>query len=78
MEDDSSEHKRAKDKNKNVVATISHNEYKDVLFNKKCLRHSMIRMQDRRIGTSEINKISLPCCDDKIYVLSNECIKNLS
>ena len=25
--DDSSEHKKAKDVNKNVVATISHNEY---------------------------------------------------
>ena len=29
--DDSSEHKKAKGVNKNVVATISHNEYKDVL-----------------------------------------------
>ena len=27
--DDSSEHKKAKDVNKNVVATISHNECKD-------------------------------------------------
>ena len=29
--DDSSEHKNAKKVNKNVVATISHNGYKDVL-----------------------------------------------
>ena len=29
--DDSSEHKKAKGVNKNVIATISHNEYKDVL-----------------------------------------------
>ena len=38
---------------KNVVATISHNEYKDVLLNDKCLRHSMKRIQnkDHRIGT---------------------------
>ena len=28
--DDNNEHKKAKDINKNVVATISHNEYKDV------------------------------------------------
>ena len=37
--DDNSEHKKAKGVNKNVVATIIHNEYKDVLLNKKCLRH---------------------------------------
>ena len=33
------EHKKAKGVNKNVVATISHNEYKDKLLNKKCIRH---------------------------------------
>ena len=31
--DDNSEHKKAKGVDKNVVATISHNEYKDVLLN---------------------------------------------
>ena len=36
---DNSEHKKAKEGNENVVATISHNEYKDVLVNNKCLRH---------------------------------------
>ena len=41
LADDNSKHKKAKGVNKNVVATISHNEYKDVLLNKKCLRHSM-------------------------------------
>ena len=39
--DGSSEHKNAKGANQNVVATIRHSEYKDVLLNKKCLRHSM-------------------------------------
>ena len=34
--DDNSEHKKAKDVNKNVAATLGHNEYKDVLLNKKC------------------------------------------
>ena len=29
------EHKEAKDVNKNFVATISHNEYKDILFDNK-------------------------------------------
>ena len=56
-----SEHKRAKGGNRNVVATISHEEYKDVFLNKKCLRHSINRIQskDSKIGTYEINKISL-------------------
>ena len=39
--DVSSEHKKAKCVNKTVVATISHGEDKDVLLNKKCLRHLM-------------------------------------
>ena len=56
--DGDSEHKKAKDANKNV-ATISHNEYKNVLLNKKSLRHSMnrIKSQDHRTGTYEINKV---------------------
>ena len=56
---ESSEHKKAKGVNRNVFATIRHNEYKDVLLNNKCLRHSMNRIQckDHRIGTYEINKI---------------------
>ena len=35
--DDSSEHKKAKSVNKNVVATISHDKYKDGLLNNKSL-----------------------------------------
>ena len=56
--------------NENVVATISHNEYKDVLLNNKCLRHSMnmIQSKDQGIVTYEINKVSLSCFDDKIYI----------
>ena len=47
---------------------MSHNEYKDVLLNNKCLRCSMNRIQskDLRIGTYEINKITSSCFDDKI------------
>ena len=54
---DNSERKKAEDVNRNVVATISQNEYKNVLLNKKCLRHSMNRIQskDHKIGTYEIN-----------------------
>ena len=73
MVDDSSEHKKAKRLNQNIVVPISHNKYKDVLLNKKCLRHSMKRTQskDHRIGPYEINKISLSCFDSKIYIQSN-------
>ena len=42
--DDNSE---AKGVNEHVVATISHNEYKGVLLNKKCLRHSINRIQNK-------------------------------
>ena len=42
--DDNSEHNKANDVNKKIVATISHNEYKDVLLNKKCWRYSMNRI----------------------------------
>ena len=42
--DDNGEHKKEKSLDKNVVATISHNEYKDVLLNKKCLRQSVNRI----------------------------------
>ena len=45
--DDNSEHKKATGVNKNIVATITHNEYKDFLLNKKCLRHSMNRIQSK-------------------------------
>ena len=53
--------KKTKGVNRNVVARISHDKYKNVLLNKKCLRHSMNRIQskDHKIETYETNKISL-------------------
>ena len=87
MVNHNSKHQKAKGVNKDVVATISHtkgvnkddvvaishNEYKEVLLNKKCLKHSMNRIprNDRRIGTNEINKISLSRLNGKIYLLNN-------
>ena len=67
------EDKKAKSLNRNIVATISNKEYKVFLLNEKCLRHSMNRIQskDHKIGTYEINKISLSFFDDKIYVQNN-------
>ena len=70
---DNNNHKKVKGVNKNVVQTIPHNEYKGILLNKKCFRHSMKRIQSKvhKIRTYEINKISLFCFDDKIYIQNN-------
>ena len=57
--DGNREHKKTKGINKSIVAMIlNHNEYQDVLLNKKCLRYSINRIQskDHRIGTYEISK----------------------
>ena len=70
---DDSKHKKAKDANKSFVATISHNEYKDVLLNNECIRHSMNRIQskDQKIVIYEVKKSSLPYFHDKIYIQNN-------
>ena len=70
---DNIEHRKAKGLNKNVVATISHNKYKDILLNKKCLRHSMNRIESKnhRIVTYEINNISSSFFDDKMHIQDN-------
>ena len=56
--------------NRDAVTTISHNEYIDVLLDKNFLRHSMNRIESKqhRIGTYEINRISLSYFDDKIFI----------
>ena len=61
--------------NRNVVATISHNEYKDVLLNEKRLRHLMKRIQSKghKIEIYEINNISLSYFNYKIYIQNNGC-----
>ena len=73
--DDNREHKKGKGVNRNVVATIRHNKYNDILLNKKYLRHSMNRIpsKDHEIGIYEISEISLSCFDDKIYIQNNGC-----
>ena len=65
--------------NRNAVVTIIHNEFKDVLLNKKYLRHSMNRIQrkNHKIGTYEINEISWSCFYDKIYIQSMWKISSL-
>ena len=58
---------------KGVNIATEFNEFKDVLFNKKIIRHKMKRIQAKKhkIGTYEIDKISLSCFDDKRFVLDN-------
>ena len=70
---DDSERKKAKGVSKNVVAKISHNEYKDVLLNNICIRHSMNRnhSKDHRMGAYEISKISLSWFYYKAYIQNN-------
>ena len=48
-------------------------KFKDVLFNKKIIRHKMKRIQSKKykLGTYDITKISLSCFDDKRYVLDD-------
>ena len=36
--DNNSKHKKAKGVDRNIVATISDNEYEDILLNNKCIR----------------------------------------
>ena len=58
---------------KGVNIATEFNEFKDVLFNKKIIRHKMKRIQAKKheIGTYEIDKISLSCFNDKRYVLDD-------
>ena len=54
---------------KGVNIATEFNEFKDVLFNKKIIKHKMKRIQAKKhkIGMYEIDKISLSCFDDKRY-----------
>ena len=54
-------------------------KFKDVLFNEKAIRHKMKRIQSKKhkLGTYEIDKISLSCFENKRYVL-DDGIRTLS
>ena len=58
---------------KGANIAIEFNEFKDTLFNKKIIRHKMRRIQGKKhkMGTYEINKISLSVFDDKRFVLND-------
>ena len=54
------------------VATVF-DKFKDVLFNEKIIKHKMkiIQSKKHKLGTDEIDKISLSCFHDKRYVLDD-------
>ena len=58
---------------KGVNIATEFNKFKDVLFNEKITRHKMKRIQSKKhkLGTYEIDKISLSCFDDKRYMLDD-------
>ena len=58
---------------KGVYIEKESKEYKDTLLNKKVIRHKMRRNQRKihKIGTYEVNKITLSCFDDKRFVLDD-------
>ena len=63
--------KTAKGIKKNVIKNnITHENYRDTLFNKKQMHHKMktIRSENHQLGSYEINKVSLSCFDDKRYI----------
>ena len=67
--DDSKESNTAK----GINTATDFNEFKGTLFNKKVIRHKKKRIQSKtlKIGTYEINKISLSCFDHKKIVLDD-------
>ena len=62
-----------KSPNKGHNASIEFQEFHDILFQKKILRHTMrgIKPKSHNLGSYETNKISLSCFDDKRYILKN-------
>ena len=66
---DGKEHNTAK----GVSIATQFEKFKDVLFNKKLIRHKMKKIQSKKhkLGTYEIDKVSLSRFDDKRYVLDD-------
>ena len=74
MKDNSKGGKTAKGIKKNIIKkNITHENYKNVLFNNKQMHHTMktIRSNLHQLGSYELNKVSLSCFDDKRYIHNN-------
>ena len=74
MKDNEQGSRTAKGIKKNVIKQqLGHDKYKDVLFNKKQMCHTMrlIKSERHRIGSYVVDKISLSCFDDKRYIHEN-------
>ena len=66
---DGKEHNTAK----GVSIATEFDKFEDVLFNKRIIKHKMKRIQSKKhkLGTYEIDKISLSCFEDKRCVLDD-------
>ena len=74
MKDNQKGGKTAKGIKKIVIKeNITHNDYKETLFNNKQMYHKMktIRSENHQLGSYELNKVSLSCFDDKRYMHNN-------
>ena len=59
--------KTAKGIKKNIIKkNITHENYKNVLFNNEQMHHTM-----KTIQSNKLNKVSLSCFDDKRYIHDN-------
>ena len=58
---------------KGVNISTEFEEYANVLFNKKVIRHKMNRIQSelQKLSTCDVCKISLSCFDGKRYILND-------
>ena len=76
--DNDKQEKTAKGIKKNVIKKdINHENYKQTLLENKQIYHKMktVRSVNHKLGSYEINKVSLSCFDDKIY-LTKDGIKS--
>ena len=71
IKDNNQNNKTAKGIKKNIIKkNITHENYKNVLFNNEQMHHTMktIRSNKHQLGSYELNKVSLSCFDDKQYI----------
>ena len=61
-----------------IKKNVTHENYRDTLLGGKQLMHQMgtIRSDHHQFGSYQLNKISLPCFDDKRYILEDGISSN--